>query len=160
MEESNIKEINNEKPVYRLNREQRRKAEREQRRLNKKLKKKKIVSDEDKGKLINIVKAAKGKVDKINLWNIFEVVKEKAVKVKEETGIDKMYFCINADNVMDTLIIKYEGSEDLKKSLGVLTDITLDNGKVRTNNIVIYAEVSPDNVVNIEDSKRAYHYID
>jgi len=71
-----------------------------------------------------------------------------------------MYFCINADNVMDTLIIKYEGSEDLKKSLGVLTDITLDNGKVRTNNIVIYAEVSPDNVVNIEDSKRAYHYID
>ena len=57
---------------------------------------------------------------------------------------------------MDSLIIKYEGSEDLKKSLGVRTDITLDNGKVRTNNIVIYAEVTLDNVVNIEDGKGVY----
>lgn len=120
---------------------------------------KKIVSAEDKDKLLNIVEAAKGKVDEINLLNIFEVVKEKAVKVKEETGLDKMYFCINADNVMDTLIIKYEGNEDLKNSLGVITDITLDNGKVRTNNIVIYAEINPVNVVNIVDSKSIYRYI-
>ena len=121
---------------------------------------KKIVSDEDKGKLLNIVEAVKGKVDEINLWGIFEVIKEKAVKVKEETGLDKMYFCINADNVMDIIIIKYEGNEGLKKSLGVRTDITLDNVKVRTNNIVIYAEISPDNVVHIVDSNRIYHYID
>lgn len=120
---------------------------------------KEIVSAEDKDKLLNIVEAAKGKVDEINLLNIFEVVKEKAVKVKEETGIDKMYFCINADNVMDSIIIKYEGNEDLKNSLGVITDITLDNGKVRTNNIVIYAEINPDNVVNIADSNRIYRYI-
>lgn len=141
MEENIVKEVVKDKEVYKPNREQRRKAEREQRRVNKKLnKKKKIVSDKDKGKFLNIV----------------EAVKEKAVKVKEETGIDKMYFCINADNVMDSIIIKYEGSEDLKKSLGVRTDITLDNGKVRTNNIVIYVEVSLDNVVNIEDGKGVY----
>ena len=140
MEENTVKEVIKDKEVYKPNREQRRKAEREQRRANKKLSKKKIVSDKDKGKLLNIV----------------EAIKEKAVKVKEETGIDKMYFCINADNVMDSLIIKYEGSEDLKKSLGVRTDITLDNGKVRTNNIVIYAEVSLDNVVNIEDGSGVY----
>lgn len=120
---------------------------------------KEIVSAEDKDKLLNIVEAAKGKVDEINLWNVFEVVKEKAVKVKEETGLDKMYFCINADNVMDSIIIKYEGNEDLKNSLGVITDITLDNGKVRTNNIVIYAEINSDNVVNIVDSNRIYRYI-
>lgn len=135
-----VKAEDKEKVVYMPNREQRRKMAREQRRANKKLNKKKIVSDKDKGKLLNIV----------------EAIKEKAIKVKEETGIDKMYFCINADNVMDSLIIKYEGSEDLKKSLGVRTDITLDNGKVRTNNIVIYAEVSLDNVVNIEDGKGVY----
>lgn len=141
MEENTVKEVVKDKEVYKPNREQRRKAEREQRRANKKLnKKKKIVSDKDKGKILNIV----------------EAVKEKAVKVKEETGIDKMYFCINADNIMDSIIIKYEGSEDLKKSLGVRTDITLDNGKVRNNNIVIYAEVSLDNVVNIEDGKGVY----
>lgn len=121
---------------------------------------KKIVSAEDKDKLLNIVEAAKGKVDEINLWNIFEVVKEKAVKVNEETGLDKMYFCINADNVMDSIIIKYEGNEDLKNSLGVITDITLDNVKVRTNNIVIYVEISPDNEVQIVDSNRIYRYID
>ena len=121
---------------------------------------KKIVSDDDSGKFLNIVEAAKGKVDEINLLNIFEVVKEKAVKVKEETGLDKMYFCINADNVMDSIIIKYEGNEDLKNSLGVITDITLDNVKVRTNNIVIYVEISPDNEVQIVDSNRIYRYID
>ena len=139
MEENIVKEVVKDKEVYKPNREQRRKAEREQRRANKKLKKK-IVSDKDKDKLLNIV----------------EAVKEKAVKVKEETGIDKMYFCINADNIMDSIIIQYTGSEDLKKSLGVRTDITLDNGKVRNNNIVIYAEVSLDNVVNIEDGKGVY----
>lgn len=139
MEESNIKEISNDKPVYKLNREQRRKAEREQRRLNKKRNK------------ANNKRKANSKVNEI-----IEAIKSKAVKVKEETGIDKMYFCINADNIMDSLIIKYEGSEDLKKSLGVRTDITLDNGNIRKNNIVIYAEVSLDNVVNIEDGKGIY----
>jgi hypothetical protein len=140
MEENTVKETAKKEVVYKPNREQRRKAEREQRRANKKLNKAKVESNKTKGKLLNII----------------EAVKEKAVKVKEETGIDKMYFCINADNIMDSLIIKYEGSEDLKKSLGVRTDITLDNGNIRKNNIVIYAEVSLDNVVNIEDGKGVY----
>ena len=113
MEENTVKEVVKEEVVYKPNREQRRKAERENRRANKKLNKVKVVSDKTKDKLLNIV----------------EAVKEKAVKVKEETGIDKMYFCINADNIQDSLIIKYDGSEELKKSLGVRTDITLDNGK-------------------------------
>lgn len=140
MKEDTVKESVKEEVVYKTNREQRRKDEREQRRENKKLYKTKIKSSKNKGKLLNII----------------EAVKEKAVKVKEEIGIDKMYFCINADNIMDSLIIKYEGSEELKKSLGVRTDITLDNGNIRKNNIVIYAEVSLDNVVNIEDGKGVY----
>jgi len=147
MKNSTIKEVVKDKEVYKPNREQRRKAEREQRRANKKLnkkkkkhKKKKVVRNKNKGKLLNLV----------------EAIKEKAVKIKQETGVDKMYFCINADDITDSLVIKYEGSEDLKKSLGVKTDITLDNGEVRTNNIVIYAEVSLDNVVNIEDGKGVY----
>lgn len=143
-EETVKEEAVKEEIVYKPNREQRRKAEREQRRANKKLNKIKIESSENKGKLLNII----------------EAVKEKAFKVKEETGIDKMFFCINADNIMDSLIIKYEGSEDLKKSLGVRTDITLDNGKVRNNNIVIYAKVGLDNVVCIEDGEKIYHYKD
>lgn len=140
MKEDTVKESVKEEVVYKPNREQRRKDEREQRRENKKLYKTKIESSKNKGKLLNII----------------EAVKEKAVKVKEEIGIDKMYFCINADNIMDSLIIKYEGSEKLKKSLGVRTDITLDNGNIRKNNIVIYVEVSLDNVVNIEDGKGVY----
>ena len=121
------------KEVYKPNREQRRKLAREQRITDKKL---------HKFKANNRVKN--------ELLDLVEAIKEKAVKVKEETGIDKMFFCINANNIQDSLIIKYEGSEELKKSLGIRTDITLDNGVVRKNNIVIYAEVSLDNVVNIE----------
>ena len=143
MEESNIKEINNEKPVYRLNREQRRKAEREQRRLNKKRNK-----ANNKSKVNSKVK------------EIIEAIKSKAIDVKNETGIDKMYFCINADNIKDCLIVKYEGSEELKKSLGLRTDITLDDGTVRKNNIVLYVEVTIDNVVNIEDGSGVYLDID
>lgn len=140
MEENKVTEQVKEEVVYKPNREARRKAEREQRRANKKL-----------NKVNN-----KNKVVKDKLVSIVEAVKEKAVKVKEQNGIDKMYFCINADNIQDSLIIKYEGSEELKKSLGIKTDITLDKGVVRKNNIVIYAEVSLDNVVNIEDGKGVY----
>jgi len=137
MKENTVKEVVKDRGVYKPNREQRRKAEREKRRVNKKLNKNKIVSDKDNGKLLNIV----------------EAVKEKAVEVKKETGIDKMYFCISADNIMDSIIIKHEGNEDLKKCLGVRSDITLDNGKVRTNNIVIYVEVNLNNVTNIEEAR-------
>lgn len=140
MEKQALKDIVEDREVYKPNREQRRKMAREQRRSDKRLSKVKVKSSKDKDKLLDIV----------------EAIKEKAVNVKEETGIDKMYFCINADNIHDSLIINYEGSEDLKKSLGVRTDITLDNGKIRTNNIVIYAEVSLDNVVNVEDGKGVY----
>ena len=135
MEENNIKE------VYKPNREQRRKMAREQRMINKKKHKDVNVSD-----------------TKINnkIAGLMDAIKDKAISIKNDTGIDKMYFCFNEDNIMDSLIINYEGNEDLKKSLGIRTDITLDNGQTRNNNIVIYVEVSLNNVVNIEDGKGVY----
>ena len=141
MEENNVKDVVKDKDVYKPNREQRRKMAREQRRADKKKHKAVKVSD-----------------TKVNskLAGLMDAIKEKAISVKNETGMDKMYFCFNADNIMDSLIINYEGSEDLKKSLGVRTDITLDNGQTRNNNIVIYVEVSLDNVVNIEDGRGVY----
>ena len=135
MEENNIKE------VYKPNRDQRRKMAREQR-----------IADKKKHKDVNVSDT------KVNnkIAGLTDAIKDKAISVKNDTGMDKMYFCFNADNIMDSLIINYEGSEDLKKSLGIRTDITLDNGKTRNNNKVIYVEVSMDNVVNIEDGKGVY----
>ena len=77
MEEMNkvleVKAEDKEKVVYMPNREQRRKMAREQARANKKINKIKVQSGKDKSKLLNLVGA----------------IKEKAIKVKEETGIDK-----------------------------------------------------------------------
>ena len=128
----------NRKGVYKPNRQQRRMDEREQKRQDKKIRKARM--DSNRSKLIEMIDA----------------VKKKAIEVKNSTGIDKMYFCFNMNNITDSLVIKYEGSESLKESLGVKTDITLDNGQTRKNNIVIYVEVSPDNRVSIEDGKGVY----
>ena len=65
MEENTVKEVVKEEVVYKPNREQRRKAEREQRRANKKLNKTKIESSKNKGKLLNIIEAVKEKAVKV-----------------------------------------------------------------------------------------------
>ena len=51
--------------------------------------------------------------------------------------------------------MRYEGSESLMDSLGIKTDITLDNNVVRLANYVIYAEVKEDGTVDIKSDKVA-----
>ena len=83
-----------------------------------------------------------------------DAMKRKAISLKHDEGIDKMYFCFNTENMKDSMVINYLGSESLKQSLGTKTDITLDNGLVRLSNIVVYAEVSDDDTVTIETGNR------
>ena len=95
MEENNIKE------VYKPNREQRRKMAREQRIVDKKKHKDVNVSD-----------------TKVNnkIAGLTDAIKDKAISVKNDTGMDKMYFCFNADNIMDRKE-RYGLSEDEVRKL-------------------------------------------
>jgi hypothetical protein len=98
-------------------------------------------------KLMRQTGKAKEKDDK--LVSLKDAITSKALKVKETEGISKMYFCMNAENLKDSLIINYVGSESLIERIGLRTDVTLDNGVVKKNVVILLAEVREDNVVDI-----------
>lgn len=94
--------------------------------------------------------------NKAKLSKVIEAIRKSAVNIKNKNNISRMYFCISYSDINDILVIRYDGNEDLKKSLGIKTDITLDNGDIRSNNFVVYTEVNEDNTVTINDGQGIY----
>lgn len=69
-----------------------------------------------------------------------------------------MFISISTKNKKNMSVFNYTGNEDLLKSLGADTVVTLNNGKTLYNQVLVLVDISASDMIHIYDGVNTYSH--